>query len=124
MNMNKDVKAFGAAINALEKQETCEDAISRQAVKELYYKDGYIDFHKICELPPVTPQPKVGKWILAQRGRYIDINCSECGHTRVKEFAFGYTVDELNLEETNDWITKNQMNYCEHCGVKMQEVIK
>lgn len=44
------------AIKALE-QEPCEDCISRQAVKELYYKDGYIDFRKICELPPVNPQP-------------------------------------------------------------------
>ena len=52
-------EALNTAIKALE-QESCEDAISRQAVKELYYKDGYIDFHKIHDLPPVTPQQKIG----------------------------------------------------------------
>ncbi len=35
-----------------------EDAISRQAIKELYYKHGYIDFKKICDLPSVNPQSK------------------------------------------------------------------
>ena len=47
-------EALDMAIKALE-QDPCEDAISRQAVKELYYKDGYIDFRKICELPFVNP---------------------------------------------------------------------
>ena len=55
-------EAVDMAVKALE-QEPCEDAISRQAVKELYYKDGYIDFRKICELSPVTLQPKRGHWI-------------------------------------------------------------
>ena len=49
-------EAYDMAIEAL-KADWCDDAISRQAVKELYYKDGYIDFRKICELPSVTPCP-------------------------------------------------------------------
>lgn len=53
--------AMMMGIKALE-QEPCEDAISRQAVKELYYKCGYIDFRTICELPSVNPQPKTGQY--------------------------------------------------------------
>ena len=44
------------------KQVSCklvasDDTISRQAAKELYFKDGYIGFHKICELPSAQHEP-------------------------------------------------------------------
>ena len=64
--------------------------------------------------------PKIGRWVLAQRDKYIDINCSECGNTRIKEYAYGYTIDELDLNEINNLIAKNRMNYCECCGAKME----
>ncbi len=51
----KDKEFIKIALEAL-KRESCGDCISRQAAKELYFKDGYIDFHKICEVPPVKPQ--------------------------------------------------------------------
>ena len=70
----------------------------------------------------VTPQQKKGRWILTQRDKYVDICCSECGNTRIKRYAYGYTVDELNLNEVNDFLAKNQVSYCECCGAKMQGV--
>ena len=76
----------------------------------------------LFDLLPVRPQePKTGHWILTQRDKYIDICCSECGNARFKEYAYGYTIDELNLEEIKDLIKKNQMDYCECCGTKMVE---
>lgn len=119
-----------------------EDAISRQIISEYVgshiqeINSGYGDLNNhtnrilrmivdyIEKMEPVAPQQKTGHWILAQRDKCIDINCSECGNTRIKDYAYGYTVDELDLDEVNDLIVKNQMYYCEHCGAKMQGVAK
>jgi len=91
-------QALSKAIEALE-QQTCEDCISRQAVKELYYTDGYIDFHKIHDLPSVTPKQKTGWWIkiTPYPMQMHDYECSECYH------------------ETDD----NTENYCSECGARM-----
>lgn len=78
----------------------------------------------LAQEPPVYPQPKRGRWILVQRGPYIDINCSECGYTRVKEYAYNYTIDEIDIQEVEDLVATSKMNYCECCGAKMQEVSK
>lgn len=124
--------AFKMAIKALE-QEPCEDAVSRQAVLEQIncwidsgeYKFSnaahYLDLAKrMRNISSVVSQPKIGWWVLAQRGKCIDINCSECGNTRIKEYAYGYTIDELDFNEINNLIAKNRMNYCECCGAKME----
>lgn len=73
-------QAFDVAIESL-KQEPCEEAISRQAVlskiKEVCFSkewgqfrvdngsNGQRDFliNYIEQLPPATPQPKIGHWL-------------------------------------------------------------
>lgn len=50
---------------------------------------------------------KTGHWIFTQRDKHIDICCSECGNTRFKEYAYGYTIDEISLERIKDLIKKN-----------------
>ena len=122
------------AIEALKQQDSCEDAISRQAVLDLpkNTERGFggkileqsINIEYIKALPPVTPAEKVGRWILVQREKYIDINCSECGSTRVKEYAYNYTIDEIDIQEVEDLVVTSKMNYCECCGAKMQGVSK
>lgn len=109
-----------------------DDLISRQAVLEglasIAKAKAKSDAQKsmmgrtmffVEQLPSVSTE-KTGRWILTQRDKYIDINCSKCGNTRVKDFAYGYTIDELNLDEINDLLAKNQINYCECCGAKME----
>lgn len=91
----KTVKQIEEAL----KQEPCEDAISRQAVKELYYKCGYIDFRKICELPSVTPQPETGHWIIIDDCEQFIAKCSNCGRVEDTRMISRYP-------------------YC-HCGAKM-----
>ena len=93
-------KFLANLMDVLEKQmwEPCEDYISRQAVKELYYKDGYIDFRKICELPPVNPQSKTVHWIKVQ-DRPHHARCNNCN--RVTAYAWG-------------------MDYCPRCGHRME----
>ena len=98
-------EALVMAIKALE-QKPCEDAISRQSVKELFQEaemSGEYSFLGIDDLPPVTPQPKTGHWIPAgyyHAGAYEDIQYVTCSCCR-----------EDSLEEGD---------YCPNCGAKME----
>lgn len=106
---NVDIAKVADAIKALE-QQSSEDCISREAVikhicesKECYkdeckgrlYKRCF-DLQWIYALPPVTPQPRVGKWIDTGIGKeelYGELFvCSEC--------------NEVSFYE----------NYCPNCG--------
>lgn len=103
-------EALDMAIKALE-QEPCEDAISRQAVVDMTglsewfdSSDSYNEFViALSELPPVTPQPKIGHWI-ADIERWGDINTS----------VNGYRCSECNsFDADGDY-------FCPNCGAKMQ----
>ena len=108
--LDGDIKAFDMAIKALE-QEPCEDAISRQAVLELAFDmaeiDGehfdepfmVIEVADIKDLPPVTPQQKVGRWIVKKAPRgYCDLYECQCG-----------------------WEQTENTRYCPNCGCRMVE---
>ena len=93
-------------------QEPCEDCISRQAVIEglrtcydtetKEYSDGsqWINYEdavaEMENLPSVTPQPKIGRWIFDE---ILDKHyyCSECKSIGV-----------------------NYWDYCPYCGAKME----
>lgn len=107
--------AFDLAIKALE-QQPCEDAISRQAAinaiyglidesREEYKENPHIDLivETIEDLPPVTPQPKTGRWIGIDEEPHEDWECDNCG--------FAIWADE-NIEK---------FHYCPNCGAKMVE---
>jgi len=100
----EDREPLKMAIKALE-QEPCEDAISRQAVLAIAGDscldlDSYEDTKEFCdeikELPSVTPQSKMGRWIghFDESGKWYE--CDQC-HT--------------------DW--GGSVNYCPNCGAKM-----
>ena len=93
-------------VNSAEKQELCEDAVSREAVlMELGKYLCGVPFDEkgidevIKELPPVNLQPKTGHWIHERCDMY---SCSACGHWHT----------DLSDE-------KLYMNYCPNCGAKM-----
>ena len=124
---SKQGQALLRAIKALE-QEPCEDCISRQAVLDCLTASGLKKFDfildtrdKIKNLPPVTPKPKTGHWKFIQRGKFIDICCSECGYVSVKDYAYNYTIDQLDEQEKKEFFAEAHMNFCECCGVKMVE---
>jgi sugar-specific transcriptional regulator TrmB len=82
----------------------CGDAISRQAVLDIAKssKSNWIDnsvlFKRVNELPPVTPQQKMGHWFAWKpEDDAWRTTCSECG------------------EET-----RTLWNYCPYCGAKME----
>lgn len=112
MNHMLEVKPIYVDIAESEdKEEPCEDAISRQASIEAvmdlckYYtptksvNHPHMDFviETLRDLPPVTPQQKTGHWII---GKYKD-TCSHCRCTYPKNIGF--------------------KNYCPNCGTKMVE---
>lgn len=96
----------GAKYGKLLKQDSCGDAISRQAVLAIAGDscldlDSYEDTKDFCdeinELPPVTPKPKTGRWIehFDESGKWYE--CDQC-HT--------------------DW--GGPVNYCPNCGANME----
>lgn len=110
---NRIIDSFDRVTSSI-KQEPCEDAISRQAVKDTIYHECSgenldIEFTKVLllqraikALPPVTPQPKTAHWTLHNKG-YFDESyvCSKCDG----DSPFDY-------------------KYCPNCGIKMQEATK
>lgn len=92
------------------KQETCGDAISREAVLSLprnrtykltgVSKNESIDVDLIEALPSVTPEPKTGHWIIYDVHGHKACKCSECG------IDVGYPCND---------------KYCPNCGCRMFE---
>lgn len=101
----------------LQEQESCEDAISRQAaIDTLDTTDKFMDEERTVEtykallkecyevLPSVTPKQKVGKWIYTKAvstGEIIWSECSVCG-----EGEHGCA---------------KRMKFCPNCGARMGE---
>lgn len=87
-------------------QQPCEDCISRQAVLDCLTATGLKKFDfildardKIKNLPPVTPQQKVGHWEKHSyfKDAYICSSCNTGGNMVYKDFK-----------------------YCPNCGAKME----
>lgn len=99
-------------------QEPCEDAISRQAVEKITWQEpSYTDAlnvlteirEKVRALPPVTPQPKMGRW------KIIEELHGEWEGT--KKYACDKCGEKVGIFKSN---------YCPNCGqpkmVEPQEV--
>lgn len=86
-----------------------------------YIVDIHGDIEGDYEIIKKYEEPKIGHWRLAQRGKYIDICCSNCGYIRVKEYAYNYTVDQISEQDIKDFFSNSNINFCENCGEKMQE---
>lgn len=98
--------------------QLCEDAVSRKAVLKYiegseaelgHSSENELVCQDIKELPPVTPQPKMGHWI-GRGGSYI-CSCCRCDPL---DFLEPEGLDGGSYMDT-------PMNYCPHCGIKMVE---
>lgn len=125
---NETMESLNKAIEVLE-QEPCEDAISRKWVLDVvnnFVFDTETDRNRIIHIirdtaPSVTPKQKTGKWKLVQIGKSIDICCCNCKAVRFKEYAYNYTIDELNKsEDFKEFLKHPNMRYCPCCGVEME----
>lgn len=88
-------------------QEPCEDCVSRDEVFDLV-ADFDLDMNQVVKgiraLPSVTPQQKVGHWMLIhplQENDDVEYICSNCNQ--------------------GDWDCDTIYKYCPYCGVKMIE---
>ena len=101
-NMGEIIENLEEISKILEDKEPCEDAISREAVKELFQEGsvmGMYHFLGIDELPSVTPARKKGKWIVLkdEYGDICEAICSCC--------------------EDNG---NHRWKYCHTCGAEME----
>ena len=104
-NMGEIIENLEEISKILEEKEPCEDAISREAVKELFQEGsvmGMYHFLGIDELPSVTPARKKGKWIVLkdeydEYGDICEAICSCC--------------------EDNG---NHRWKYCHTCGAEME----
>lgn len=133
LNHLQDLDHGQYAIEALEQEPTTKndlgvDCISKQAVLNKILKFSVTDgrsvsvtglWTEVNELPSVTIRPK-GHWKLVQRGKLIDVCCSNCGAVRIKEYAYNYTIDELDKEDINECFESAEMRHCPNCGAKME----
>ena len=96
-------------------QQPCDNAVSRQAGIDIIDRwlscDDYNEAERhimramqsvLYDLPPVTPQPKIGHWI-------FDDECKEHGHCS----RCGYGSVDL--------VDGDSHNYCRNCGARMVE---
>ena len=106
-------------------RKAMDDLISRQAVLDMQYRiddsatlssRDVVNVDDIEDLPSVTPQPKMGRWITKDgkeqgydiggiKTWYIQIMCDKCGF--IKTAIEGHT---------------GQYKFCPNCGAKMLEV--
>lgn len=89
-------------------QEPCEDCISRKSALEPYQTlddrdtiSVWLIRNNIEQMPSVTPQPKIGHWMIIDDCEQFIAKCSECGR-----------IEDSRLI--------NNYPYC-HCGARMQE---
>ena len=95
-------EALDVAVEALGAQP-CEDAVSREAVLEITAETGALETQaRVKALPPVTPQPKIGHWIVT--GDYLTTAYGSVDYVKCS------CCKEDSLEEGD---------FCPNCGAKM-----
>lgn len=104
----RDLRKFVMDNHILPKLQSCEDAVSRQSVKDIIHKykndsECLISWvmDSICDLPSVTTTRKVGKWIPIP-------------------FALDYKSDAKCSVCKESFIDAINYNYCPNCGAKMK----
>jgi hypothetical protein len=112
----EEVKAYSKALDKMYKptgfnvfNDSCEDAVSRQAALNSLIDNTHLDGYDLAEaldaienkekLPPVTPNRKYGKWIIIDDCEQFIAKCSECGRIEDSRMVSKYP-------------------YC-HCGCRM-----
>lgn len=122
LNMCDEIsnEAYKKIMCHCEEQEPCKNCVSRRAVYEIlndaYFlkiDDGAALQESVRQLPPVTPQKKMGKWKAFTHSAYRGND--EDGEPIWREV----TVYHCNMCNRRTVIKEK---YCPNCGCKMQGV--
>ena len=104
----------------------CDDAVSRQAAVEAFQmfreyesncsNEGWVNRIEtvLNQLPPVNPQPKMGRWIYGEDNLGTGRDgwyCNQCGHFEFWDYSMDMKSAKLILP-----------NPCPNCGAKMVEL--
>lgn len=128
MNMCDEIsnEAYKKIVCHCGEQEPCEDAISRQVVLDEMYKrkanGDAITAGFIKNMPPVTPRPKMGRWIeheweeMREKGYY---RCSVCNHG-YQRYTKGIRKSDVPYIDGQEYILRYTDHYCPNCGAKME----
>lgn len=98
-----------------------------KAVDQHTNDDGTLDDDISCileDLPPVTPQPKTGHWIIKHRTHNEVKHYTgqdEMGETHTISVLERYEVDEHYCSECGKRAGDTSQDYCCACGAKMVE---
>ena len=121
----KDYDALRMARKALE-QQSCGDAISRQAALNMQYRiddsatlstRDVINIDDIEALPPVTAEQKIAYWVEENIDKWSrKIFCSGCGCPPPFEY-----VSDGDVYSANGYGVVNKTKFCPNCGAKMVE---
>lgn len=119
-------KFLANLMDVLEKGESLinGDAISRQAVLDLLENtnNGWI-INKVLQLPPVTPQQKMGHWIETAEEYYKAINERGGGvNENTPYFTYDIACSECLAKFSVIDNETERFKCCPNCGAKMQEV--
>lgn len=104
----EDYEAIDYAINSLA-QKPCDDCISREEAIRMFADDDYT-VNELRNLPPVTPQPKVGEWLEKEINsdkvieEWQSARCSVCDKYHTTPYMYYFS----------------HYDYCPHCGSKME----
>lgn len=116
-----------AVLDAIDSKawEFCDYLISKGRNDEQKPVSHFADNLRECvreEIPSVTPIRPKGHWKLVQRGKCIDVCCSNCKAVRIKEYAYNYTIDQLDKQDVEKCLESHDMRYCPCCGSDNREV--
>ena len=72
----------------------------------------------------MTNEEAKGEWLPKERATEcstdIDIVCSECGYVGIEKYAYGYELNEIDMQEVRNYTKKLDMNFCTCCGADMR----
>jgi len=121
----EEVKAYSKALDKMYKptgfnvfNDSCEDAVSRQAALNSLIDNTHLDGYDLAEaldaienkekLPTVTPQQKYGKWI-----KHPEIE------TSAPEYLMFYECSECGDKQCFCKSNIHKKRFCNNCGAKM-----
>ena len=109
------ISALSAEVEYIKKSSAKSIILNRPNRREM--------IQALKSLPTYSfPDREKGEWIFVQRGKNVDVCCGKCKSVRIKDYAYGYSVDEMmEDEDTPKLLASDDMRFCPNCGAVMKK---